>query len=145
MKAKEGLKPENAVLHNLPHGEPALESFDIFTEKDRKDISYGACVAGAAITGVSVGRILGLQGIAAGGAAGLVVGLVTCKKVAPIIERKLMNNEPMSEGEVGGLLKMIRDETGAKTKAAAMSVLSHMRAAVQAAGGSFRSGALRKE
>ena len=122
-----------------------MESFDIFTEKDRKDISYGACVAGAAITGVSVGRILGLQGIAAGGAAGLVVGLVTCKKVAPIIERKLMNNEPMSEGEVGGLLKMIRDETGAKTKAAAMSVLSHMRAAVQAAGGSFRSGALRKE
>ena len=112
-----------------------MESFDIFTEKDRKDISYGACVAGAAITGVSVGRILGLQGIAAGGAAGLVVGLVTCKKVAPIIERKLMNNEPMSEGEVGGLLKMIRDDTGAKTKAAAMSVLSHMRAAVQAAGG----------
>ena len=56
MKAKEGLKPDNAVLHNLPHGEHALESFDIFTEKDRKDISYGACVAGAAITGVSVGR-----------------------------------------------------------------------------------------
>jgi hypothetical protein len=134
-----------AALQTIPNGEPALESFDIFTEKDRKDISYGACVAGAAITGVSVGRILGLQGIAAGGAAGLVVGLVTCKKVAPIIERKLMNNEPMSEGEVGGLLKMIRDETGAKTKAAAMSVLSHMRAAVQAAGGSFRGGALGKE
>ena len=134
-----------ATFQTIPNGEPALESFDIFTEKDRKDISYGACVAGAAITGVSVGRILGLQGIAAGGAAGLVVGLVTCKKVAPMIEKKLMNNEPMSEGEVGGLLKMIRDETGSKTKAAAMNILSHMRAAVQAAGGSLRSGALRKE
>ncbi|MEI8266729.1 MAG: hypothetical protein WCI59_13395 [Betaproteobacteria bacterium] len=121
-----------------------MDNFEIFNEKDRKDISYGACVAGSALTGVAVGRILGLQGIAAGGAAGLVIGMVTCKKVAPIIERKLMNEEPMSEGEVASVLKLIRDETGARTKAAAMGLLAQARAAVRAAGGSLGSGSLRK-
>ena len=50
-----------------------MDNFEIFNEKDRKDISYGACVAGSS------------------------------------------------------------------------NIMSHMRAAMQTAGGSFRSGALRKE
>ena len=122
-----------------------MDNFEIFNEKDRKDISYGACVAGSALTGVAVGRILGLKGIAAGGAAGLVIGMVTCKKVAPIIERKLMNEEPMSEGEVASVLTKIRQETGVRTKAAAMGILAQARAAVRAAGGSLGIGSLRRD
>jgi hypothetical protein len=73
-----------------------MDDFNIISEQDTRDLSYGSCVAGSALTGLAVGRILGLQGLLAGAAAGLALGLLTCRHLQEPIKRKLFSDEAIS-------------------------------------------------
>jgi hypothetical protein len=69
-----------------------------------------------------------LPGLLAGAATGLAIGLLTCKRLSPAIERKLFSeHERLSEHEILQVLRVVRDETGVQTKSDAMYLLSHVR------------------
>ena len=101
-----------------------MDNFNIFTEKDKSDISYGACVAGSALVGAGVGRFLGLQGLLAGAGAGLIIGLISCRKLKEPIKKKIFSkNSRLTEHELSIALSVIRDETGVSSKSDAMFLL----------------------
>ena len=78
-----------------------VDDFNVFTVEDRQSVSYGLCIAGTAVVGAAVGRIAGLSGVLVGAAGGLLWGLLVCKQVSPVIERKLLSaNEELTEGEL---------------------------------------------
>jgi hypothetical protein len=119
-----------------------VENFSLFTEQDRRDISYAACIGATTLTGAAVGRFGGLPGLLAGTAAGLAFGLMTCKRIAPAIERKIFSeNSRLSEAEALAALRAVREITGVKTKTDAMYLLGQARAA--AARGDMRGAAQR--
>jgi hypothetical protein len=120
-----------------------VDDFSVFTDKDRQDISYGACIGGMVLVGAAVGRLAMLPGLFAGAAAGLAIGLVTCKRLSPAIEQKIFSqNEKLSDFEVLHTLRVIRDETGIKTKADAMYLLSYLRSEVVPKGQAVNNGKL---
>lgn len=106
-----------------------MDDFNVISAQDRQAVSYGACVGGSALVGMAVGRILGLQGVLAGAAAGLAIGLISCKRLAPAIERKIFaSNEQLSDSELASALRVVRDQTGVQSKSDAMYLLSQVRA-----------------
>ena len=106
------------------------DDFTVFSDKDKQGFSYGVCVGGAALTGAAVGRILGLQGLAVGAAAGLAYGLMACPHLKEPIKRKLFSqNGKLSDAELSHALQTVKRETGVKSKADAMFLLSAARAA----------------
>lgn len=110
-----------------------MEDFDLFSPKDRQDLSYGACVGGSVLVGAAVGRLGMLPGLLAGAAAGLALGLLTCRRLSPAIERKIFStHERLSEFELASVLKVLRDQTGVPTKSDAMYLFSQVRAAAAA-------------
>ena len=116
-----------------------MEDFNRFSTKDRQDISYAACLGGTTLVGAAVGRFGMLPGLLAGAATGLVVGLLTCKRLSPAIERKIFSStERLTEGELLSVLRVIRDQTGVQTKSEDMYLLSQARVAATASGESIR-------
>jgi hypothetical protein len=109
-----------------------MDDFNVISEQDRHAVSYGACVGGTTLVGMAVGRFVGLQGVLAGAAVGLAYGLLTCKKLAPAIERKIFSSqERLSDVELASVLRVVRDQTGVQSKADAMYLLSQVRALAQ--------------
>ncbi len=105
-----------------------MDDFLLFSAKDRQDISYVACVGGTTLTGLAVGRFGMLPGLLAGGVAGLAMGLLSCRLLAPAIEKKLFDPaERLSEQELSSVLKVIRDQTGVRDKSDAMYLLALVR------------------
>ena len=122
-------------------GRSVMEEFGFFTDRDRKDASYAACVGGATLVGAAVGRFALLPGLLAGAATGLAIGLLACERLSPAIGRKLFSqHERLSEQEVLQALRALRDETGVQTKNDAMYLLGHLRSV-----GTLQSHALSKE
>lgn len=118
-----------------------MDDFNILTDKDKQDISYGACVGGSVLIGAAVGRFGMLPGLFAGAAAGLAFGLLSCKRLAPAIERKLFaQNERLHDHELLQALRLIRDETGVTSKADAMQLLSYVRSESAQKGQSLKNG-----
>lgn len=111
-----------------------MDEFEFFTQEDRQDIAYGACLGGSALVGAAVGGMTAtVPGIVLFAAAGLAYGLVACKRLSPTIERKIFGaNERLSEHELASVLKLIRDQTGVQTKSEAMFLFSQVRTAVRA-------------
>jgi hypothetical protein len=105
-----------------------MDEFTFLTDKDRQNISYGACVGGSVLLGLGVGRVAQLPGLLAGAATGLAIGLLTCKRLSPAIEHKLFSeHERLSEREILQVLRVVRDETGVQTKTDAMYLMSQIR------------------
>lgn len=105
-----------------------MDDFTILTDKDKLDMSYGACVGGFIVTGAAFGRLALLPGLLTGAAVGLTVGLIACRRLSPAIERKLFShNDQLSDQELLQALRLIRDETGVNTKSDAMFLLSQVR------------------
>lgn len=113
-----------------------MDDFSFFSSKDRQDISYAACVGGSFVVGLAVGRIGMLPGLLAGAAVGVAVGLLTCRKLSPMLERKIFSSDArLTDEEVLAALRIIRDEMGVTSKSDAMYLLAHARAAGRSAGG----------
>jgi hypothetical protein len=107
-----------------------MDDFNILTDKDKQDISYKACVGGAIMIGAAVGRFAPVQpfGVLAVAAAGLALGLLTCKRLSQAIEHKLFSqNDTLNDQELLQTLRILRDETGVASKSDAMRLLSHIR------------------
>lgn len=66
------------------------EDFNIFTEDDKKHVSYGLCVLGMTATGMTLGSMAGGQTLL-GGVGGTVWGLFTCKHLAEPIKQRLFS------------------------------------------------------
>jgi hypothetical protein len=116
-----------------------MEDFNLFSTKDRQDISYLTCVGGTTLITASIGRIGMLPGLLAGAATGLMIGLIMCKRLSPAIERKIFSSsERLTDSELISVLRLIRDQTGVQTKSEAMYLLSQARLAAVANGGSIR-------
>jgi len=107
------------------------DDFNLFSPKDRQDLSYGACIGGTTLTGAAVGRFGMLPGLLAGAAVGLALGLLTCKRLSPAIEKKIFStNERLTEAELASALRVMRDQTGVRDKSDAMFLFSQLRVAV---------------
>lgn len=108
-----------------------MEDFSLITEQDRRDISYAACVAAPTVVGLAYGSAVPLPGGAIAGAAyGLMIGLLACKRLSPLVERKLFSKaDSLSDAELSGVLIAIRDQTGVENKSDAMYLLTQARAA----------------
>lgn len=120
-----------------------MDDFNLFSHQDRQDVSYGACVGGAVVLGAAVGRFVLLPGLLAGAAAGLAFGLLSCKRLAPAIEKKIFSgSEPLSEGELASVLKVLRDQTGVQSKSDVMFLFGQARAAGIARGEALRGGSV---
>jgi hypothetical protein len=105
-----------------------MEDFNIFSNTDKRDISYAACVGGSVLVGASIGRFAALPGLFALSAAGLVIGLFSCKRLAPAIERKIFtSNQMLNDSEIAHTLRVIRDETGIQSKSDALFLLAIVR------------------
>lgn len=116
-----------------------MDNFNLFTPQDRQDVSYAACIGGSTAIGLAVGRFGLLPGILAGAAAGFAIGLLTCRKVSPAIERKLFSkSEKLTDQELLEVLKIVREETGIQSKSDAMYLLSHARHEMVTKGGKLK-------
>lgn len=105
-----------------------MDDFNILTDKGRLDLTDKACVGRAILMGPAVGRLGLLSGVLAGAATGLAFGLLTCKRLSPAIEHKLVSqNERLNDQELLQALRIIRDETGVTSKSDAMRLLSYIR------------------
>lgn len=106
-----------------------IEQF--FTPQDRSSAAYMACVGGMGLTGAAVGRFGGLQGLFLGAAVGVAYGLLTCKKLSPIIERKFLSkHESFTDGELKQVLAVLGQVGGVQSRSEGMYVLAHVRHAV---------------
>ncbi len=99
-------------------------NFEFFTDKDKENMSYGACVAGATLVGAGVGRFLGLQGLLAGAGTGLVYGLIICKNLKTPIKNKIFSsNQKLTDTELSHAITVIREQTGVQSKSNALYLL----------------------
>lgn len=102
--------------------------FNILTERDKNNVSYTACLGGSALTGMAVGRFLGLQGLLAGGAGGLVIGLMACKRLSPLIKQKFLNpNVSLTERELVESLQAVREVKPGINKSEALQLFAAVR------------------
>jgi hypothetical protein len=105
-----------------------MDDFTILSEEDKSHISYGACVAGMTLTGMAVGRFVGLQGVLAGGVAGAAFGLLTCKHLQEPIKRKLFSpTATLSDHELSSALRAIRTQRPLVRKHEAMDMFARIR------------------
>lgn len=112
-----------------------MEDFNFFTQKDRQDISYGACVGATTLVGAGVGRFLGLYGLLAGAAAGIAYGLVACRALSPAIEDKLFSaNARFTEPELLQVLRALNQHAGVATKSDGMYLLTAVQHSASAQG-----------
>src|SRR6185503_8287456 len=103
-------------------------NFNIITEEDKEQMSYVACVGGATITGMAVGRFVGVQGVLIGAAAGAAYGLLTCRRLAPAIKRKLFSRgDKLSDHELAQVLQAVKEQSDVRTKSEAMNLLAAAR------------------
>ena len=110
-----------------------MEDFDVLTEEDRRDMSYGLCVGALVLVGSAVGRFIRLNGLLFSSAKGLATGLRACRELAPAIERKLFSSgDRLTDAELLSALVVVRNLTGVATKADAMYLLGRARAATGA-------------
>lgn len=108
-----------------------MDDFNLLTTKDRQDMSYALCLGGATIGAVAIGRFVGLPGVIAGAATGLAIGLLTCKRLTPVIEKKLFSTtDSLTDHELLTVLRLLREETGVRSKSDAMYLLSQVKVAV---------------
>jgi hypothetical protein len=106
-------------------------NFNIFTEKDKENISYGACLGGSALTGMAVGRFVGVQGIIVGGIAGLAIGLMTCQRLTPAIKQKLFSvHTRLSDRELLQALQAVREQKPGIGKSEAMDLFAAARSEI---------------
>lgn len=112
------------------------ENFDIFTEEDKTSTAYAMCVAGTTIVGGAVGAATRSPiAIVVLAAAGLGYGLMACPRLAPAIKKKLLSsNAVLSDSELSQALRVVRDETGVRTKSDALAVLAQARQQLAAGG-----------
>lgn len=107
-----------------------MDDFNIITDEDKTDLSYGACVLGTTLTGLAVGRFAGVQGLLAGGGVGLAIGLLTCKTLSGPIKKKLFSQTGrLSDHELAQALQAVRQQTSVTRKSDAMLLLSLARKA----------------
>jgi hypothetical protein len=111
-----------------------VENFELFTPQDRRDISYAACLGGSTVTLMAAGGVGLLPGLLGGAAMGLALGLLSCRKLAPAIERKIFSNQPLTEQELSSVLKVLRSEAGVQSKTDAMYLFSQAHRAAKASG-----------
>jgi len=105
-----------------------MDEFELFSEKDKSNIAYGACVGGMALTGAAVGRFLGLQGVMVGAVAGAAYGLMTCSKLEAPIRRKLFSSKSrFSDKELASGLAALRLREPRLSKAEAMKRFAQVR------------------
>ena len=103
---------------------------EFFGEKDKQDMAYLYCVGGMTLTGVSLGALAGGHALT-GGAGGLIWGLLTCKKIAPAVSKKLFSSrEKLRDHEIAALLKEIHNLRPYISKKDAIKVLAYVRAEV---------------
>lgn len=104
------------------------KDFHILTEEDKTRISYGACVGTTTLTGMAVGRLLGLQGLIGGGVAGLAWGLLLCPLLQEPIKDKLFSpNTRLSDQEITSALRAVRHQRPLIAKQDAMTLLAQVR------------------
>jgi hypothetical protein len=109
------------------------DDFTFLTEKDRRQDAYLLCVGGTTLIGLATGAALAVPGMLAGAAEGLAVGLLTCRRLSPVIERKLFSRtESLSDRDLLTVLKVVRDAGGVRTKSEAMYLFSQVRTALAA-------------
>ena len=112
-----------------------MEDFSLLSAQDRQDMSYAICVGGAGLIGAAVGRFGGLYGLLGGAIAGVAYGLLTCKKLSPLIERKLFSRaDRLSESEILQVLGVLQRDAGVSSKADGMYVLAQVRHAAATRG-----------
>lgn len=93
------------------------------------------CVGGMTVVGAAVGRFGGLYGLLAGAVVGVAYGLVTCRKLSPVIERKLFSRtERLDDDEILAILRVLAQDGGVRSKADGMYVLSQVRHAATSHG-----------
>jgi hypothetical protein len=108
-----------------------METFEFITEQDKRDVAWGMCVAGSGLTGMALGSVVSPVGTVVVGAAGLAMGLLTCKHVEEPIKRKLFGSGgKLSEQEVTALLQEIRAQRPKLSKREAIRSLAHVRVEV---------------
>lgn len=114
------------------------QNFELFSDSDRNKISYGACLAGWTATGAVVGGIhggvvLSLPASVIGAAGGVAWGLLTCRRLAPVIRWKLERSgllgqrSELTERELVEALKAVRDLRPGVGKAEAINLLAAAR------------------
>lgn len=106
-----------------------MDELDFFTEKDKKDVSYGMCVTGIAVTGMAVGASASVGvGALPGFIVGGIIGLKTCNRLSPILKKKIFSEKAaLSENELSEVLKQLRQENPNITKQEALYSFSQMR------------------
>lgn len=101
------------------------------TENDKKQVSYAACVGASALTGLAVGRFAGVPGLITVGVAGTVVGLLTCKKLEPVIRQKLLSHASrLSDREIASALGALSGVTGKRRKSELIPLLAEVRSEI---------------
>jgi hypothetical protein len=109
-----------------------MNELDFLSDSDRLHMAYAACVGGSVLIGGAVGRLGSLPGLLAGAATGLAIGLLSCKRLAPAIERKLLSGtERLNDQELVQALRVVRELTGYENKSDAMYLLARARGAMQ--------------
>ena len=112
-----------------------MSDVEFLSEQDRLDMSYAGCIGGSVVLGAAVGRLGMLPGLLAGAATGLAIGLLSCKRLAPAIERKLLSDtERLSDQELVQALRVVRDLTGFQNNSDTMYLLASARTQMQANG-----------
>ena len=118
-----------------------MDDFNSLNMLDKKDISYGACVAGATVLGIAVGGFVPVIGPIAGAVTGVALGLLTFRKISPAIEQILLSkNGKLTDQELLQVLRIVLDETGVRSKSEAMYLLSHARREMASKGKRLQSG-----
>ena len=105
-----------------------MDNFNIITEEDKLNMSYGACVGGHALIGMAVGRFVGIEGLLAGGIVGTAVGLLTCKRLQEPIKKKLFSSHAhLRDREIAAALQEIHQQRPELSKQDAIDLLASVR------------------
>jgi hypothetical protein len=90
-----------------------MDNFEFFTEEEKNDYAYKACVASTTVIGMGVGSLGGLgvasaPGALLGGGMGFVIGLYSCKYLKEPIRKKLFSaHSRLSDREVLATIKAV--------------------------------------
>jgi gas vesicle protein len=91
------------------------------------------------LTGLALGRFAGLQGLLVGGIAGAAYGVLTCKKLSPIIKKKLFSaNEKLNDQEIVATLKIIKENNPKVSKKQALDILANVKTEITKNPGTYR-------
>jgi len=114
------------------------DDFNILTEKDKKDVSYGLCVLGQTAIGATLGSMAGGQTLL-GATGGAVWGLFTCRHLAEPIKRKLFSQHArLTEHEFKQALLATKRQYPNITKDQALKILSRARVEAAKKSSTFR-------